>query len=500
MRSLDSGAVRVLAGTDAGQYPFWSPDGRSLGFFAGSQLKRVDLDGGPPQVLAPVLSHAGGTWSRDGTILYVPSDNGGVFGIPAAGGAARQVTPRHSPPLATRGPHALPDGRHFLFYVVQGGAADGVYVGNVHDETIRRLMAADGPALYGGNHLWFVREGALVAQPFDPRTHTLSGPIRPVADDVAVALFAAPLSVSAAGPVAFRTGLAGQRRQLVWFDRGGRVLEQVGEEGMLLSNPSLSPDDRLVAMARTVQQNIDLWMLDLERNVLSRLTVGPEIDSMPVWSPDGRRLVFTSAGQQIIRQLDGGAPDRQLRADGSELVIPCDWSADGRLILDKQFDADGGTDLWAIGADGASAPQRVTSTLYDERDGQFSPDGKWMAFESNESGRPEVYVQPFPGPGAKTRLSVDGGTQVRWRRDGSELFYLAADQRMMAVPVRTGSGPISVGTPVALFRTALAPVRSISRQQYAVSRDGQRFLIVSRDEAPAPPITLLLNWRPASTP
>jgi Tol biopolymer transport system component len=500
LRALDGNPPRALAGTEGAEYPFWSPDQRSIGFFASNKLKRVEVDGGEPQPLANVFTPAGGTWNRDGTILYVPSDSGGIFRVSETGRDSSEVTPRRSPELATRLPQFLPNGRHFLFYVAQGVEPAGIYVGELGTDSVRRILSADGPGLYGSGHLWFVRERTLSAQMFDPSTQALSGPVSRVADNVGMGLIAASFSTSFAGPVAYRAGAGQSRRQLVWFDRSGKELGTAGEEGMLLSNPSLSRDGRHVVVQRTSQQNIDLWVLDLQRNLFERLTDSPGADSMPVWSPDGDRVVFTSTagdgGLAIIR-VDRTAGNEALRLPAGEgAMVPCDWSLDGRFVLYKQVDQGAGTtDLWALPMAGERTPFQVVRTRHDERDGQFSPDGKWIAYESDESGKPEIYFQPFPGPGRNVRISIGGGTQVRWRRDGREVFYVAPDQRLMAVVIDPAAGAAGVGIPVPLFTTHIAPIRSISRQQYVVSPDGQRFLISTTEQPPASPITLILNWK-----
>ena len=505
VRSLDALGLRPLAGTEAALYPFWSPDSRSIGFFANSRLKRLDLDGGPPQMLANVITPAGGTWNSAGTILYVPNDNAGVFRISETGGASSQVTPRRSPSLATRLPQFLPDGRHFLFFVARGDEP-GVYIGELGNDIVRRLLAADTPALYTLGHVFFVREGSLFAQRLDPSTQELSGSVTRVGDDIAFGLNVPSFSVSAAGVIAYRTGAGQSRRRFVWFDRSGTQIGLVGEAGLLLSNPSLSPDGRHVVVQRSIQQNTDLWSLDLERDVFTRLTIDPGIDSLPLWSPDGRRIVFNSPrgteGQLFLKRVDGSGPDEALRLpSGSGVRIACDWSSDGRFLLYKQLDAATSTmDLWVMPMDreGAGAPVPVVRTPYDERDGQFSPDGRWIAFESDESGQPEIYLQPFPGPGPKVRISTNGGSQVRWHANGHELFYIGSDTAFTAVRVNIVNDRPEVGTAVPLFKTHLAPIQAISRQQYVVTRDGQRFLIITADDTPVQPMTLVLNWKPVS--
>ena len=499
LRSLETPATRPLPGTQGGEWPFWSPDSRSIGFFAGNKLKRLDIDAGDSQALANVLTPAGGTWNQDGVILYVPTDSAGVLQISAAGGEPRRAT---AGDLAARLPQFLPDGKHFLFYVARGTVPGGVYVGELGNQDARRIMAADGPAVLASGHLLFVRERNLMAQRFDPSTQQPIGPLLPVAEGVPVTLFAAAVSASAAGHIAYRAGSPDSRRQLLWFDRSGKELGTVGEVGQLMSNPTLSPDGRHVVVQRTVQENIDLWSIDLERNVSSRLTVNPEIDSLPLWSPDGSRILYNETGGEdrasfVIMRIDRAGANEPVRVQsGAGAKVATDWSSDGRFLLYKQFDQGTSTDLWALPMQGDRPPMPVVQTPYAERDGQFSPDGKLLAYESDESGQPNIYLQPFPEPGTKVRVSTQGGTQARWRRDGKELFYIAADQYLMAVPITGTAGSSRVGTPVRLFRTRTAPVRSISRQQYVVAPDGQRFLIITAGDAPSSPITLVLNWRP----
>ena len=510
VRDLADSSPRALTGTEGAEYPFWSPDGRSLGFFANNGLQRVESDGGKPQPLATAITPAGGTWNRDGVILYVPNDNSGVFQVPAGGGESRMVTPHRTPPLATRLPQFLPDGRRFLFHVARGGEPAGVYVGELASDAIQRILSTNAPAVYGSGHLWFMRDGALVAQAFDPATLALSGPIMRVADGVLGGLLGNSISTSVAGPIAYRASFERATqpsiRQLVWFDRSGKQMGTAGEPGAAASNPSLSPDGRWLLLQRTVEDNIDLWLIDLQRNLSSRLTENPGIDSMPVWSPDNNRVIFTSASTDgvgwTIASLDKARPQERVPLPFDESVkIPSDWSADGHFILYTHFNqSPPTTDVWALPMEGERQPLPVATTTYNERDAQFSPDGKWVAYESDGAGTPEIYLQPFPGPGAPTRVSVAGGTQVRWRRDGRELFYIAADENMMAVAVGPTTSPPRVETPARLFKTNISPIRSISRQQYVASRDGQRFLILTDEERPVQPITLLFNWKPPATP
>jgi dipeptidyl aminopeptidase/acylaminoacyl peptidase len=366
-------------------------------------------------------------------------------------------------------------------------------------DSIRRVLENDSPAIYGLEHLWYVRGGTLFAQPFNPSTQQVSGQATRILDNVGLGLYSASLSVSAAGHLAYRTDVL-VTRKLRWFDRSGNELGAVGSEGRFMSNPSLTRDDHFVAVQRTEQDNIDLWSLDLTREGdFVKLTVNPGIDAMPLWSPDGKQIAFNtivnSSRFVVIKTLDGSVPDERLLLPGTGSRVVCDWSADGRFILYKQFDeALGTTDLWAVPMQGDRTPFAVAKGPSDERDGQFSPDGKLIAYDSDESGRPAIYVQPFPR-GAIRRVSTPDGSQPRWRSDGRELFYIAPDGYLMAVPMGADAGPSGIGKPVRLFKKTLAPFFAISRQQYVVSRDGKRFLMIANDDVPTPPINLILNWK-----
>ncbi len=469
----------------------------------------MDVDGGRAQTLAQAVTPGGGAWGPDGTILYVPMDNGGVFRISATpgGGVRVRVTPDAppgSPPLPTRAPQFLPDGRHFLFYVGIEDEPAGVYVGDLESRAARRILEADTPGVYGDGQLWFVNDATLFAQAFDPATLELSGPVTRIADDVSVEASGAAVSTSVTGPIAFRSGARTLRRSLVWVDRQGRRVDTVSDDYVRIGNPALSPDDRLLLVQQSVRQNVDVWLKDLFRKVTTRLTQSPTVDSLPLWSPDGKRFVRNTSVDDgralVIRTFDGSRPDEPLATFADDLTLTTSWSPDMQYVLATTLDPAAGTwDVRALPVAADRPALRLTATpLYDERNAEFSPDGAWFAFESNESGTPEIYVSPFPGPGPKERVSTNGGRQARWRRDGTELFYIAPDNTMMAVPVRWTAGRPSFEASVAMFEIRLVGTAAINRQQYVVSADGQRFLLVAPEEAPTPPITIVMNWRPPS--
>ena len=499
IRQLSSTLDRAVKGTEGGEYPFWSPDGRHLGFFAGSRLKRISVDGGVPKILAPSLTPAGGSWGPGGTILYVPADNGPVRAISENGGVSRVVTPSPDE-LAARLPQFLPGGRRFLFYASSGVEPTGVYVGELGKPELTHITGADYPAQFVPNQLVFVRDSVLYAQSFDPHSLTLAGSPQRLTDDVFGGLFASNVAVSGHGTIAYRSGPGARAgRQLVWFDRSGKHLQAIGDPGGLVSNPSLSPDGRQVAVQRTTDGNVDIWIIDLQRNAPTRLTNHPAVEGLPVWSPDGSRIALGQSvipGGPAVFAVDRPSQLTPLGIRGIRASILCDWSRDGRYVMFKAANEENGAyDLWVLPLDGDRKPFAIADAAFDERDGQFSPDGRLVAFESDESGTPEIYVQPFPGPGRRERVSTNGGTQVRWRDDGRELFFIAQDENLMAVPIANAGTSLSIGSAAKLFTTSLAPVRAISRQQYVVSRGGQRFLMVHSPRAPVPPVTLLLNWQ-----
>ena len=511
VRPLNAASARPLAGTENARFPFWSPDSRSVGFTAQGQLKRIDIDGSAVRVLAPGVG--AGTWSRDNTILFQRGPGSGLYRVSADGGEpnlAAQIDIHVNDPWR---PQFLPDDRHFLFYGT--GAMPGIYAGQLgSSEAPRRLLDAQAATYAAPGYLLFVRQRTLFAQPFDAVRLELSGNPAVVAEQLVVGEDpgAAALSASAAGTVVYRTGPAGTRSQFVWFDRSGKVLEAVaGSEIGDGFNSSLSPDGRRLALSRftdgTPDRTADIWLLDLARGVASRFTSHPMFDLTPVWSPDGNRLAFSSNRTRAdgssgsfdvyVKAATGlGTEDRLVGHDRGD--PPSDWSPDGRFILYNRQTGDAGHDIWAVPLDGDRAPFPVVETKFRATNGQFSPDGKWIAFQSNESGQVEVYIQLFPGPGRRTRISRDGGDQARWRHDGKELFYLTPDDRLMAVPMRLDveRDTVDAGTPGVLFAARVnGTPRNAYGRHYSVSRDGQRFLVDTLREVTIP-VTVLLNWKP----
>jgi Tol biopolymer transport system component len=346
--------------------------------------------------------------------------------------------------------------------------------------------------------LLFVRQGELLAQPFDVERLTLGGVAFRVAVSVATSpgLSLSSLAASRSGAIAYAANSI-QSAQFAWFDRTGTKIEALGQpERTAMAMPALSPDGGRVAFSRVVGSNWDIWLMDM-RGTMSRVTSDPALDFNPVWSADGRHLFFQSPRDTTpdiyVRSIADGMPEeRLLKSRNNTGSIPSDVSRDGRVLL---YTVDTGTtsEIWSVSLTAAPTPQLFLKSNVNVRDGQFSPDGKWVAFQSNESGRNEIYLQPFPGPGERIQVSAGGGTQGRWGRRSSELFYISADRRLTAMPVNiAANGAISLGMPKALFQ--ISSVGTQMSPQYAVSEDGQRFLM-NNESADPPSITMILNWK-----
>jgi eukaryotic-like serine/threonine-protein kinase len=501
IRDIDSIIIRSIAGTEGAIYPFWSPDGRSIGFFADGKLKRVELAGGTPRVLASAPNPRGGTWNSDGVILFAPAV-GALYRVSAAGGEAVPVTKVNASINSHRFPNFLPDGNHFLFYGQGNPANSGLYISNLAGSAPRRLISADSSAQFQNpNRLLYTRQRTLFALGFDPNTLEVTGEPIPVADEVVSSsgLWTSAVAASQDGTIVYRRATAALAKHLASFDRSGKEIAIPLSAGFW-DFPEFGPDTKRLAVHREVDGNTDIWMIDLDRGVGTRLTSDPSPDVFPKWSPDGRWMGFSSARKgpyQLFRKLAIGAQPEELVLESAHNNLMADWSSDGRFILYRDAPLNTGYDVQALQlSDKKSIP--VATTIAEERDGQFSPDVRWVAFSSDETGRPEVYVQQFPEPAGKIQISTDGGEQPRWRGDGQEVYYIAPDKSLMTVSIAFKNDAIEAGKPAALFRTQL-PLTSATgdKQHYAVSPDGQRFvLVVSEEHTAASPITAILNWRP----
>jgi serine/threonine protein kinase/Tol biopolymer transport system component len=498
LRMLDRVETRKLPGTEGAQGPFWSPDGRSIGFFTASKLKRLDVRSGASLELADIQNGRGADWGPDGTILFSPGVDSPIMRVSSGGGEATAVT---TPEGRTghRSPQFLEDGTRFIFYVSLGTAdVNGTYIGSLDGAPPVRVLGTPGIARFAQppGHLLAVQQGSLVAYQFGSSSGTVTGePVviaRGLGED---ATGDGAFTVSNTGVLAYRFG-GRQRRQLQWVDRRGTLLTSIGEAGTdSIGSPELSPDERTIALFLAGRGGNDIGVIDLARNLPRFITNTPPADAHPLWDPDGRHVVYVSA------RLGGNGPVRQA-VDGTGQPAPLfpndtagaalSWTRDRRFVLLRQ----GGQrpDLVAVSVDG-SRTIPIAQSPADETEGQFSPDGRWVAFVSHESGRAEVYLQAFPQSAGRTQVSTAGGTQVRWSADGREIFFIAPDGRMMAVSFSPGPAEPTVSMPVALFQTWLATGGNVigNKPQYAVTRDG-RFLLNSAIETPASPIVVTVNW------
>ncbi|MEQ1580768.1 MAG: TIR domain-containing protein [Steroidobacteraceae bacterium] len=512
LRSLATTTAQPLPGTDGATYPFWSPDGRSVAFFAGGALKRLDLSGAAPQTLAPAAAGRGGTWSADGVILFAPNNGANpLMRVGASGGAVVAATTLGPQQLLHIHPQFLPDGRRFLFYVTGNQDTAGIYVGALDGGAPTRLTLAESPGAYlaSGWLLW-VRSGTLVAQRLDLDKAVLTGEPVTLADGVAsdTSTWRNAVSVAATGLLAYRTG--GSSRQLTWFDRSGTARGTVGDADSSLFQPRVSPDGRRVVVYRTVQGNRDLWLLDGART--TRFTFDPANDDRPIWSPDGTRIVFRSyrSGRgDLYQKLANGTGVEERLVGSDRILTPSSWSPDGRFLMYQTDDPQTAADLWVVPMTGEPTPSVFLQTPFRETYAAFSPDGRWVAYHSNESGRNEVYVRPFVVPGAtdntavgQLQVSTAGGITPMWAPGGKELYYLNPAGDMMAAPITVTGTALQPGAPVKLFPSRIMG-GGVDRQlgrQYDVAPDGRFLINTEVDGGDAAPITLLMNWNPQAKP
>ena len=503
IRRLDSGETRQLVGTEYASLPFWAPNGRSIGFFADGKIKRIELESGLVQPISTAAVPAGAAWNSEGVILHPLVPDSPLFRTSVSGSPLVPATRLAPGQTGHRGPAFLPDGRHFLFYAMGSTTVRGIYVGELGTMAVRRLLDADTPAVFAPpSHLLYLQHATLFAHRLDPATITLVGEPMSLAEGIASEAGAGlpAIAASSTGTIVYRTGSAGGQRQLIWFDRAGKELSRIGTpETHGPSYGSISPDRRRLAMQRTVDGNTDIWLLDLERGPSIRFTSDPEADIAPAWSPRGDRIAYASQRDGVFELLEkmlDGTPARLLLHTPQAKQVT-DWSRDGRYLLYRAITLapNYDMDIWGMALEGDGAPFAVVRTPFEERDAQFSPDGKWIAYQSNESGQHEVYVQPFLAPGERVRISANGGVQARWRADGRELFYLTLEGQLIAVPIalRPDGSTLRPGAPVPLFRAWVGAVQGISLHNYIVAPDGQRFLLDTVVEQASAPISLILN-------
>ncbi len=502
LRPLEALTALPMPGTEGALRPFWSPDSRTIAFFAAGKLKKISVSGGPAQTLCEFPNGADGSWGRDGVILFDAGPRDSVTRVSDAGGVPAPATTldRANGESGTAWPAFLPDGRHFLFLgLSERGDSTILKVGKLDSKETKALAAGIFSRVeYVPGYLVFTRERALMARPFDAKRLAFTGDMFPIADEVFQAdNNNADFSLSRTGAMVFRSEAQAGKSRLVWTDRTGKELGTLGEPasyGVL----GLSPDGkRLATEIGATLRETDLWLIEESRGVSSRFTFNPSTDVWPVWSPDGSRILFSSNRNSSTYSLwekpSRGVGDDSLFYSTNVDIGPADWSTDGRYVALEAFAGATSWDIWILPMSGDRKPYPFVHSQFREFDARFSPDGRWLMYSSGESGRREIYVQAFPGPGGKYQVSTQGGQDPQWRRDGKEILYLSPEGDMMSVDVIAGTD-FQAGIPRKLFRAGPSGGNPAGRG-WALSADGQRFLFRKPIQSGfVPTITVVLNW------
>jgi eukaryotic-like serine/threonine-protein kinase len=496
VRPTDTDSATFLPGTEFASFPFWSPDGRSIGFSSENRLGVIDMNGGEPRFLAP-SSFNGGTWGPDDTILF--TQNGLIHSIPSKGGQATPVSHKVGEEPVHVYPVLLPDHKHFLFWMPSAnGQRSGIYVGTLGERAEKRLMDSDTRVVFVSGYLVFGRQRTLFAQAIDSDKLTLRGDPFPIAEGIDGGFGPIGLTASSSGTIGYRKELASLKRQFVWFGRAGNQLEAVGPQvSAFAGSPSM--DGQRLFFSEALDGNTDVWTLDLKRGTLDPFTSHDAVDSYPVVSPDGVSVAYGSrrSGKTfgVYRSPAGNA----LKADFLlDKAIPSDWSRDSRKLL-CMFGGNGGTEFWVVPFDekgAAGKPYAVLVNSDEKQNPHFSPDGNWMVYQAKRSERWEIYARPLLDPeSADVRISDSGGRQPRWSDDGKEIFYVARDGKLTAVPVELSPKGLIVNKPIPLFDSKTGFFDLINRDFYVPSADGKKFLVAIIVPGPSPPLTLLMNWQ-----
>ena len=511
LRPMDSLRARLLPGTQAAGFPFWSPDGRYIGFFAGGKLRKIDIQGGPPSVICDAPDGRGGSWNQQGDIVFTPTVNSPIYRVSASGGPIAQLTRQDPSKNETthRWPSFLPDGRHFIFlagstFTPSESATNSIMMGSLDSQETKLLFHTHYQAEYTSGHMLFLRQSSLMAQPFDTKRFELTGDAVPIAETVLEdsSIAHAWFSPSANGLLFYAEGAA-KNRQLVWFDRTGKQIGVVpGDDAYAGIGLSRDATKLVYYLDGT---GFDVWGFDIARGVKIPLTFGASSGQgnlYPVWSPDGKYVAYTSYrdGKYSLYQksADGSGGETLLLEGIDHFRVPTSWSNDGKFLVYHEGvsggtyanGVPGGWSIWVLPLFGDHKAYPFIQSTFSAREASFSPDGKWLAYCSNESGEYRVYVVPFPGPGGKWQVSLGDGRGPLWRRDGKEIFYLSADNKLVAVRVEASGDSFAVGGAQVLFDSHSYGVFG----RYAASADGQRFVVVYEGNRPSTTLTTVVNW------
>jgi Tol biopolymer transport system component len=508
VRPLGSSAARAISGSEGAVFPFWSPDSKSLGFFADRKLKRVDIAGGVPITLCEVGNARGGAWSSSGVIVFASSAHEALSRVSDQGGKPALLTKLDLPQHTThRWPYFLPDGNHFLYLAAnhhQQSEGAAIYYAALDGSVNKLLLHTKGNAVFANDHVLFVNGTELLARPFDVRRGEFAGDAVPVATDVLYdpGVWRGMFTASEVALLAYQPrGVASDRSVLEWVDRSGKLMQQVGEKrsqrairlcssghwAMIIESSGI---EQKVLQART---GADLWLLNTANGEQRRLTFSGDVSS-PVCSEDERWVAYTRESQGIYRRMISGVGNEEVLLHASDPVVASTWSPDGKYLVFERYTGAVHTarDLWLLPIEGERTPRPLLQTNADENQARVSPDGLWIAYTSDENGQQEVYISRFPSMSAKRQISLAGGISARWRGDGREIFYLSFDNTINAAQMQLASDHFDVTGVAPLFR---ADLRSILQgHAYDVAPDGQRFLLNSPAEEQVKPVMLVQNW------
>jgi serine/threonine protein kinase len=498
VRSLDSMKARPISGTEGAEFPFWSPDGSSLGFFAEGKLKRISLTSQVPETLCAVTDARGGTWNKDGVILFSSNAGGAIYRVLDKGGTKQIVTKPNETQASYRSPSFLPDNKHFLLFVIANKIPEsGVYLGSLDSTETRKLVSSESGGVFAGGNLFYIRESNLRYQPFDIKQFKVIGEPVSVAEQPWISGVSGLTAFSSTSNVlAYRSG-GSQKTQFVWFDRTGKELGTVGPPAVYFE-PALSPDEKRISTSKVEQGfNSDIVQLELLRGTSTRFSLEPSVEAGSIWSPDGSRIIYSSFPEGAFFEKPSNESSKSKKLlEFNTFAVAESWSFDGKFVTFTTIDFKTyNLDTWILSLSNNRASPYLQSE-FNETSSHISPDGKWLAYTSDESGRFEVYVQSFPQPGNKIQISTSGGDTPQWRKDGKEIFYISPDKKIMSVTFNESS-TLEPSIPKVLFQTQIAS-NIESRNQYVVTGDGQRFLVnTPLKEIATAPINVLVNWSAA---